>query len=60
MKKGVLLIGMPGAGKNNHRKKRSFNGIKDEFLDMDEFIERSTGKRNKRTFCSGEKRFLEI
>lgn len=45
--------------KNNHRK-RSFNGIKDEFLDMDEFIERSTGKEIKELFAQGEEVFRDL
>ena len=58
-KRGVLLIGMPGAGKTTIGRELS-KVLKMNFLDMDEFIERSTGKEIKELFAQGEEVFRDL
>ena len=58
-KRGVLLIGMPGAGKTTIGRELS-TVLKMNFLDMDEFIERSTGKEIKELFAQGEEVFRDL
>ncbi|MDK0812507.1 shikimate kinase [Clostridium perfringens] len=58
-KRGVLLIGMPGAGKTTIGRELS-TVLKMNFLDMDEFIERSTGKEIKELFSQGEEVFRDL
>ncbi|EOT2913318.1 shikimate kinase [Clostridium perfringens] len=58
-KRGVLLIGMPGAGKTTIGRDLS-TVLKMNFLDMDEFIERSTGKEIKELFAQGEEVFRDL
>ena len=58
-KRGVLLIGMPGSGKTTIGRELS-KVLKMNFLDMDEFIERSTGKEIKELFAQGEGVFRDL
>ena len=58
-KRGVLLIGMPGSGKTTIGRELS-KVLKMNFLDMDEFIERSTGKEIKELFAQGEAVFRDL
>ncbi len=59
MKKGVLLIGMPGCGKTTLgealAKEIGFN-----FIDMDRFIEKKMGQSIVDIFKSGEEFFRDI
>lgn len=58
-KRGVLLIGMPGAGKTTIGRELS-KALEMNFLDMDEFIERSTEKEIKELFLEGEEVFRDL
>lgn len=58
-KRGVLLIGMPGSGKTTIGRELS-NVLKMNFLDIDEFIEKSTGKEVKELFAQGEEVFRDL
>lgn len=60
MKKGIVLIGMPGCGKTTLGEKLS-EKLDYKFVDMDHFIEKSTGKSITEIFeKSGEKIFREF
>lgn len=59
MKKGILLIGMPGCGKTTFGTKLS-EAIDYEFIDMDYFIEKNQGKTIKQLFENGEPYFRQI
>lgn len=56
MKKGIVLIGMPGAGKTTIGRYIS-EKLNFKFVDMDEFIERSSKKSIKEIFDQGEDLF---
>ena len=56
MKKGIVLIGMPGAGKTTIGRYIS-EKLNFKFVDMDEFIERSSKKSIKEIFNQGEDLF---
>lgn len=56
MKKGIVLIGIPGAGKTTIGRYIS-EELKFKFVDMDEFIERSSKKSIKEIFDQGEDLF---
>lgn len=58
-KRGVLLIGMPGSGKTTIGIELS-KVLKMNFLDIDEFIEKSTGKEVKELFAQGEDVFRDL
>lgn len=58
-KKGVLLIGMPGSGKTTvGRALAKVLGV--NFVDIDEVIEKSTGKEIKEIFSQGEEVFRDV
>ncbi|WP_297519604.1 shikimate kinase [uncultured Clostridium sp.] len=56
MKKGIVLIGMPGSGKTTLGQDVA-NELNLKFVDMDYFIERSTKKSINEIFESGEEVF---
>lgn len=58
-KRGVLLIGMPGSGKTTIGRELS-KVLKMNFVDIDEFIEKSTGKEIKELFDQGEEVFRDL
>lgn len=58
-KRGVLLIGMPGSGKTTIGRELS-KALKMNFVDIDEFIEKSTGKEIKELFDQGEEVFRDL
>lgn len=58
-KKGVLLIGMPGAGKTTVGRILA-KALGMNFVDIDEFIEKSTGKEIKELFSQGEEGFRDL
>ncbi|MDZ4992611.1 AAA family ATPase [Clostridium perfringens] len=58
-KRGVLLIGMPGSGKTTIGRELS-KALKMNFVDIDEFIEKSTGKGIKELFAQGEEVFRDL
>lgn len=58
-KKGVLLIGMPGAGKTTVGRILA-KDLGMNFVDIDEFIEKSTGKEIKEIFIEGEEVFRNL
>lgn len=59
MKNKVVIIGMPGSGKTTIGK-RLGEELSLEFVDMDEYIEKTTGKRVAQLFEKGEEYFREI
>lgn len=59
MKKGILLIGMPGCGKSTVGKSLA-NSINFDFIDMDQFIQDSQGKTIKQLFDNGEDYFRKV
>lgn len=59
MKNNISLIGMPGAGKSVIGKKLS-KKISLEFIDLDEYIEKSSGRKISELFKHGEKYFRDI
>lgn len=59
MKKGILLIGMPGCGKTTLGDALAKN-IGYDFVDMDRFIEKQEGKSIVEIFKNGEKFFRDI
>lgn len=58
MKKGIILIGMPGCGKTTLGKELA-KKINYEFVDMDDFIELSYGKSIQKIFLEGEESFRD-
>jgi shikimate kinase len=56
LKKGIVLIGMPGSGKTTLGQDVA-NELNLKFVDMDYFIERSTKKSINEIFESGEEVF---
>ncbi|HHD2753468.1 TPA: shikimate kinase [Clostridium perfringens] len=58
-KRGVLLIGMPGSGKTTIGRELS-KALKMNFVDIDEFIEKSIGKEIKELFDQGEEVFRDL
>ncbi|EGT3617282.1 shikimate kinase [Clostridium perfringens] len=58
-KRGVLLIGMPGSGKTTIGRELS-KVLKMNFIDIDEFIEKSIGKEIKELFAQGEEVFRDL
>lgn len=58
-KKGILLIGMSGCGKSTLGK-RLADLIGYKFIDMDYFIEKTTGKTIRELFLQGEDSFRKI
>lgn len=56
MKKGIVLIGMPGCGKTTLGQEVA-NRLNLKFVDTDDFIERSTKKSINEIFESGEEIF---
>ena len=56
MKKGIVLIGMPGSGKTTLGQDVA-KELNLKFVDMDFFIEKSTGKSISEIFESGEEMF---
>lgn len=59
MKKGILLIGMPGSGKTTIGRVLA-KAIGMNFADIDQFIEKSTGKEIKEIFAQGEVVFRDL
>lgn len=59
MKNNLVLIGMPGCGKTTIGKFLS-RKIKMEFIDVDEYIERTQGKSISDIFKNGEETFRDI
>ena len=59
MKKGILLIGMPGCGKTTLGKMLA-ETINFPFIDMDYFIEENQGKTINQLFKKGESYFRQI
>ncbi|MGG5460875.1 shikimate kinase [Clostridium sp. B9] len=59
MKKGVLLIGMPGSGKTTIGGVLA-KAIGMNFVDIDKFIEKSTGKEINEIFAQGEVVFRDL
>ena len=53
LKKGIVLIGMPGCGKTTLGQEIA-SSLNLKFLDMDDFIERSTKKTISQIFEKGE------
>lgn len=59
MKNRVVIIGMPGSGKTTVGKKLG-EELSLEFVDMDDYIEKTTGKTVPQLFEKGEEYFRNI
>lgn len=59
MKSKVVIIGMPGSGKTTIGKKLG-EELSLEFVDMDDYIEKITGKTVSQLFENGEEYFRDI
>ena len=58
MNKNIVIIGMPGSGKTSLGKKLS-EKLNSDFIDMDDYIEESSGRKIASMFEEGEMVFRE-